>query len=972
MEIFDDEYGLPGVITQVEKDYSYGFDSSQWGKTDSLVVIGTAFTGPVGQPVAIMSPEHAKYIFGDSYDSATRREASLVAGIQDAWDRGCRTVYGCRLGGKEMHKDFDLRVESNLRLRLRSATPTNEAKGCYVLYNGKAGEESITFYKPASMATLAEKTRGLVTDKGAVLATTLRLNQDYSLNAHDRLTELINVFNNHSYNNAMVLSIVDENGNDVTNSKNAAAISIGALHSGAYFMGRSHTNVAAEIVTDNQFMIAHDDIMPYVGFDGNYFRTLIKNTDVSQALPIYTQSKKEMQNALGGAGLTLSAQWDFLKSAEAVDTVFVRSTEDFEEVDLSKFEIYKRLGCGFATTAYAIKRTNSKGETIRPRVKESLPTDKKHVIPLEDGIYNTLQDAEIKYRALVCVNADDTIEGKLPRAKDFMIVAPNDVNALGKTVHISTKVDKNDVRNGVKYAIRFEDLESDDAPAFFESMDELDLSQVYKVVGQLGTDKDGNPATLKAANYKNGDIVMSADGKAVYSIVNGKAVQLTGAGLVGRKYIVVHADGTKNLMEYTDGAFKATAAPKQYVLGDVLDHIFIYQSVNGSLTNMGDLKTLLDGEQEVLLVAAEDIATGVTNEIVVRSNEFDTMTLAEMVDSLKEHPIFSKLFDIEITQDGATEKDDFIKDAGMATVAGSHLNETTEVFYDRQVGYDYTARIPYRTTDNFVRQLAQHCVYTELKTTPTFGFIGASHMSNAGLTAVNDRANELSAADFSLYAKNNYGQNLLDSKAEPYPVGKNVSLTCFQYPVVMNRGSYLFSSNGAAGYAGMVSTLPLDQSSTGQPIELSEVDYQFTNSQLKKLTNAGIVTIKRSFTKGLVITDGITMAPADSIFRRLSAARVVGSIEDLIREACEPFIGKENSPANRDALHTSIKSKLDAVKGKIINDYAFNLKSDLALQKLSRIDIDYEIIPIYEIKEIRNTLKVTDELTMTSSSTGTV
>ena len=38
--------------------------------------------------------------------------------------------------------------------------------------------------------------------------------------------------------------------------------------------------------------------------------------------------------------------------------------------------------------------------------------------------------------------------------------------------------------------------------------------------------------------------------------------------------------------------------------------------------------------------------------------------------------------------------------------------------------------IPYRTVDNFARQLAQHCTYTELKTGPTHGFIGCERMTN--------------------------------------------------------------------------------------------------------------------------------------------------------------------------------------------------------------------------------------------------
>ena len=973
MEIFDDEFGLPGVVTQVEADYTYGYDTSQFGTTDSLIVIGTAFTGPVGDATPIYSPEYARYMFGEPYDSKTHREASLVSGIQDAWDRGCRTIYACRVGGKELYKDFDFRIESDYKLRVRSAFPTNEAKGCYILYDGTVGDEKITLYKPASMATIVEKKRGLVSDKGAVLVTTMKLAADHQLTATSRLGDLIRVFNKNTFNNALVLEIVDEKGNVVTGSKEAASIPVGALYSGAYFIGRDATNPQANIVTENRFQIADGSHIPYVGFEGSYYRTLKKNFDVSLSLPVFAATLKEMRNALAPAGVTIeSKQWKFLESADAVDAAFMRNDEDYEEVDLSKFEIYKRLGKGYATTAYAIKRT-SNGKELRPRIKESLPSDSRRIVPLEDGIYSSLENAEIRYRALVCANADDKIAGKLPRAEEFLVAATNSVEALGDTLVIKTIVDKKDIRTGIKYKVRFEDLEATDAPIFYEDIEDIYTDEVFQVIGQMGTDDEGKPLEIDAANFKNGDLVINAEGTALFSIVNGAKVELSGEGLVGRRYIVVHGDGSKTIMEYVAAAgdkaahFESVAPAKNYVLGDVLNHIFVYQkNDNDTLTNIGDLKTMLDQDSDKILVAAENIATGVTNEVVIRSNEFDTMTLAEMVDALNEHTVFNDIFEVELSEEGSYEKDDFVKDPNTKTVAGEHLGEETAPFMDRVVSYDYSLRIPYRTSDNFARQLAQHCTYTELKTTPTFGFIGASHMGNVGLAAVANRAAEMAKADFECYAKNNYGSNMLDRNGDPYPIGKNVNVTIMQYPVNVG-GTYEFSSNGAAGYAGYVSTLPLDQSSTGQSYPLNDADFYFTNSQLKSLTNAGFVTLRRSFSKGVVVTDGITMAPAESVYRRLSCSRIVGSIEDLIREAAEPFIGKENHETNRNSLKTAIKSKLDAIIGKLIENYDFVMHADRQLQKLSRIDIDYKIVPIYEIKEIRNTLKITDELTSTTS-----
>ena len=137
--LFENELVLPGVITEILPSYSEGYDTSLFGTTESMVIIGTAFNGPVGRAIPVYSPEHAKYIFGDSFDSKTRKEATLVPEIYNAWDRGCRTIYAVRISGKEMYKDYDLAVESKLKLRVSALFPSNENKECYFVYDASQG-----------------------------------------------------------------------------------------------------------------------------------------------------------------------------------------------------------------------------------------------------------------------------------------------------------------------------------------------------------------------------------------------------------------------------------------------------------------------------------------------------------------------------------------------------------------------------------------------------------------------------------------------------------------------------------------------------------------------------------------------------------------------------------------------------------------------------------------------------------------
>ena len=172
MSIFDQELILPGVITDIISDYSEGYDTSAFGTTDSVAIIGTAFDGPVGRPVKIYSPEHARYVFGNTFDSKTKREATLVAEIQDAWDRGCRTIYAIRISGKDIYKDFQL-ASSKCKLRVSGIFPSNLNKEIYFKYektNVALGTlANIKIYKPSNRATIEEKMLGKVLSDNSIL-----------------------------------------------------------------------------------------------------------------------------------------------------------------------------------------------------------------------------------------------------------------------------------------------------------------------------------------------------------------------------------------------------------------------------------------------------------------------------------------------------------------------------------------------------------------------------------------------------------------------------------------------------------------------------------------------------------------------------------------------------------------------------------------------------------------------------------
>ena len=958
MELFENELILPGVITEIISDYASGYDTSLFGTTDSVVIIGTAFNGPVGVPVEVYSPEHARYVFGDSYDSKTKREATLVSNIQDAWGRGCRTIYAVRVSGKEIYKDYDFAIDTNLKLRVSGIFPSNQNKELGMLMNIAEQNLFVKIFKPASRATIAEKNQGLVERRDSILVNTLDLT-NMGLSLSSDLTELVNAVNNYSFNNVLRLNIVDENGNDVTiSSTEAKGLKIRDVFSGLYTIGRAKTlgipNTIVKAAIDNE---------------GELVKVLKLNSDVSAAYPIFAETKAELAAYLKRP---MTSMFDFVTVPGAINEVFEQDKIDYEEVELSEFDLYKKLGSGYAINAQILEIKEG-----RYRVKEVEDSNVNKKTEIKDGIYSMLENLDAKYRVLAGIAADAKIKNRLPRREDFEKVVSTEITALNGAIKFESVVD------GEIAPKQFEIEFVADQIVLPEDIAENLVSDVARVVSVL------NPEDLgKKVAYKEGSLFLGDNEglNQLFIVREGRLEPLHSNVQNALDGNFVIADGQLYVCE--NNSFVASTAQKlqvqesqtAYISAMLENGTFVIAKIGEVAQEEEEASSTVEGEPVVktrkrkavkqagvkveilgtvsqIFAEGEKVITSFTegygeNKMVICSPDFDVLTVEEVVEKLNEDADFSKLFKVEVNSYEVAQEviDEIINSASDRIVT---------VEKDREVVVDVNKYIPYRTDDNFARHLAQHCMYTSLKTAPTHGIIGTKILLDTSLTSIANRVSELAnlALESTLVAKKSNGTDMLDRNNMQYPIGRKVSVTFGQY-IVTNDDGYSYVSNMAAGYAGMVSCLPLDQSSTSQAISIPTPMFELTNYQLGVLTQAGYVTTKKSYSKGYVITDGITMASSDSPFKRLSAARIADGIEGVIRSVCEPFIGKTNNLANQNSLTSAIKSELDKLKSVLIEDYDFRLITDKASNVLGILNIEYAIIPLYEIKQIRNHITV--------------
>ena len=931
--IFDNDLILPGVITEIIPDYAQDYDTSEFGSTESVTIIGTAFNGPVGKVVPIFSPEHAKYIFGDSFDAKTRREANLVPEIYDAWGRGCRTIYAIRVSGKEIYKDYQFATETKLKLRVSGIFPSNENKDVFLNYAANQSENSdagvIRIFKPADRANMREKMQGLVLNQSEMLITDIKL-AGYGITKDSRLVDVINIVNGAESNNVLRLAIVDENGADVTaSSKEAQSLCVGVMFPGVYTIGRDKAAEGVTVKTQVDYVLA-SKAKPHTNYREAIWKELNVNSDVNTEFPLFAKAMNDL-SALLPTSADINGEW--LKAVGMIDKIAIKNKVDYEEVELDEFDLYQRLGSGYAQTAQIVALKGAMDSHVRG-YKVTVPDSNNvnRVIGIEDGIYSMLENHSTNYTVLASANAETKISGKLPRKDVFKKREAGTFKLSDSSVEvieIATKINEKDFSDSkaVKIVIKSVEQAIDQAAI----LKNLDTS--IKARRIIGIKTDGETA---AAKHPEGTLV-AVDGASLKKVVKGT---LTSESIDG--YFLADTDGGLKLYKCTQGALSEHSAEEgNAIIATNGQYANVYQRNNSEIYEpISTLAEIANTEldEDYTLCHVEDLATGLT--VNVFSTEAQWMTFGELVDRLNENEVFAKLFKASALKPD-TEVGSLVQGTGQ---------DKGEIYFDT------TMYVPYTTTDNFARHLAQHCVYTSLKTFPTHGIIGCAKLNGVNLSTIADRVNEILALDLDLYAKRPNGNNMLNNNNMPHPIGRAISIPFVQYTVTTGNG-YNYVSNGAAGYAGMVSTLDADKSSTNQPISLPTLAFELSNYQLSKLTGKGIVTVKTT-TQGTVVTDGVTMAPVDSAYRRLSTTKVINVVDAALREVIEPYIGSQDNLATRNSLQTAITSRLNKLKEKLISYYKFNIISDSSAARLGIIKVQYVVIPYNEIKEVRNTLSV--------------
>lgn len=281
-------------------------------------------------------------------------------------------------------------------------------------------------------------------------------------------------------------------------------------------------------------------------------------------------------------------------------------------------------------------------------------------------------------------------------------------------------------------------------------------------------------------------------------------------------------------------------------------------------------------------------------------------------------------------------------------------------------------------TKNFATQLAQHCAMVTAKTHETIGIIDMAPSPYATLREVQEYvdlvtnnmelSNEMEMFYVSRginprYQNNHYMYNvathelIYNDDGDPIDIGRYISVV-FGPEVGLSHekiGNYVTS--GSTVYSALVSTLRPEVATTNKQLPSNGLRYNLSEAQHNQLAGGRYVTFENRLmdngTNTVYVKDGVTAALPNSDFQRLSTIRITHLAVQVVRQAAQKFIGLPNGIAQRNALATEIQATLDRLKELgVLQNFKFSIFSSAKDRVLGNAFITLELVPEFETRKI--------------------
>lgn len=208
------------------------------------------------------------------------------------------------------------------------------------------------------------------------------------------------------------------------------------------------------------------------------------------------------------------------------------------------------------------------------------------------------------------------------------------------------------------------------------------------------------------------------------------------------------------------------------------------------------------------------------------------------------------------------------------------------------------------------------------------------------------------------------GSIVTDSNGAPINIGKFLSVVpqVIVTPSYSSAGSNTIVTNGAAVYAGLITTINASVSTTNMLVPRIALPGEIKKIKLDQLTGAGYVFFKTTNGSVRVVSDELA-TNSNSDYRFLSTTMAVAEASNAVRTAVLPFIGRGLTEATLAAVDVAIEGALQRlVEQDHIVKYLHVVNQRPVVNGRAILDVALTIVPAFELREINVAVKLALEL----------
>ena len=256
-----------------------------------------------------------------------------------------------------------------------------------------------------------------------------------------------------------------------------------------------------------------------------------------------------------------------------------------------------------------------------------------------------------------------------------------------------------------------------------------------------------------------------------------------------------------------------------------------------------------------------------------------------------------------------------------------------------------------------------------------------NHTSHTALTNWLRGANEGSPGQvdalYDLWAHDEDGTIAVDNRGNNVDGGAYLSIVAMparvSHPDVARLAAILgeagktdMNTNGAAAYAGLITTLPPHRAPTNRPIPglfSARVMAAPLAQELMEYRYVTAVDKSRGFVVAAAVTAAYNAKPSvRSDYVNLTTVRIVHAAVDVVRAIAEDFIGTAIEPQNMAALEAAIDQGLNRMKSiGALRRYDLAILTTPDMQVLGEVDVDLTLVPAFELRKINTVVSLARE-----------